>query len=115
MWYTPALLSQRADYGGQVVSRAPQAKRFYAAGRVQGVGFRWFVQAAASRLGLVGFVRNLDDGRVEIMAEGEELALRTLRGEIGSGPPGSRVDSIEEQDLTVSGRFENFRILPGTR
>ena len=98
-----------------MVPRAPQAKRFYAAGRVQGVGFRWFVQAAANRLGLVGFVRNLDDGRVEVMAEGEEMALQALRGELGNGPPGSRVDSIEEQDLPVSGRFGNFRISQGIR
>ena len=98
-----------------MVSKAFQAKRFFVAGRVQGVGFRWFVQAAANRLGVVGFARNLDDGRVEVMAEGEGMALKALREELDCGPPGSRVDSIDEQELPVSGRFGNFRISQGIR
>ena len=65
------------------------------AGRVQGVGFRWFVERAARRVGLRGEVRNLADGSVEILARGERENLATLEREIRSGPPASIVERVE--------------------
>jgi acylphosphatase len=64
-------------------------------GRVQGVGFRYFVATRARELGLTGTVRNLPTGQVEITAEGDAAALETLIGAVRSGPPGSRVRDLE--------------------
>lgn len=63
-------------------------------GVVQGVGFRWFVRERARRLGLAGWVKNLADGSVEVLAEGDQGQLDLLDGELKKGPPGSRVASI---------------------
>ena len=63
-------------------------------GVVQGVGFRWFVREKARRLGLAGWVRNLSDGSVEVVAEGDQGQLDLLLGELKKGPPGAIVDSI---------------------
>jgi acylphosphatase len=65
-------------------------------GRVQGVGFRWFVRETARRAGLAGWVRNHDDGRVEIAASGSEKAIAELMSAARTGPPGARVDHIAE-------------------
>ena len=61
-------------------------------GRVQGVGFRWWVRARALELGLIGFARNLVDGRVEVCAQGDPAAVAALRALLESGPvrPGAR-------------------------
>jgi acylphosphatase len=65
-------------------------------GRVQGVGFRWFVVDHAERLRLRGWVRNAEDGRtVEILAVGPEARLRELMDTVRQGPPGSRVEDVE--------------------
>jgi acylphosphatase len=64
------------------------------AGRVQGVGFRWFIREEARRLGVAGWVRNLPTGEVEVLAEGEEAELTALARAIGKGPPGSRVEVV---------------------
>jgi acylphosphatase len=64
-------------------------------GRVQGVGFRWWVQRQAHALGLTGQVRNCADGSVEIRARGSEDAIRALRGRLRTGPPMARVTDIE--------------------
>ena len=81
-------------------------------GRVQGVGFRWFVHHAAAQLGLMGWVRNTDEGEVEIMAAGEAGDLATLRTALERGSRGSRVDAVHETDMdqaTASG-LESFEI-----
>ena len=65
-------------------------------GRVQGVGFRWFVREAARRAGLAGWVRNHDDGRVEIAASGSETAIGELKSAARIGPPGARVERVVE-------------------
>jgi acylphosphatase len=66
-------------------------------GKVQGVGFRWFVRERARALGLTGWVRNRDDGSVEVLAHGDEAALAHLRSLLGSGPSGARVTGVEDQ------------------
>lgn len=65
-------------------------------GRVQGVGFRWFVREAARRRGVAGWVRNCADGSVELEASGTEPSLRELIAVIREGPPGARVDEVRE-------------------
>jgi acylphosphatase len=63
-------------------------------GVVQGVGFRWFVRERARRLGLSGWVRNLPDGSVEVLADGEQGQLDLLMGELRRGPDGARVSGV---------------------
>lgn len=71
-------------------------------GRVQGVGFRWFVQREASEIGLKGWVRNTDDGCVEIVAVGDAEDLAELKGALRKGSRGSRVDAVIEHELAES-------------
>ena len=68
-------------------------------GRVQGVGFRWFVHREAAELGLRGWVRNTDTGHVELVASGDEGRLAELKEALKKGSRGSRVDSVVEEDL----------------
>ena len=68
-------------------------------GRVQGVGFRWFVHREAAEIGLDGWVRNTDAGAVEIVASGTQEQLGELRQAIEQGSRGSRVDSVVQHEL----------------
>jgi acylphosphatase len=72
------------------------AKRWRISGRVQGVGFRYFVQREASRLNLNGWVRNLADGSVEVYAAGARDRLDKLAAALRSGPPLAEVTHVEE-------------------
>jgi acylphosphatase len=72
---------------------------FLIQGRVQGVGFRWFVQREAAELELRGWVRNTEDGDVEVVAAGDAGDLDELRATLRRGPRGSRVDRIIEHSL----------------
>ena len=72
---------------------------FLIQGRVQGVGFRWFVHREASELDLRGWVRNTEDGEVEVVASGNEADLAELRASLRRGPRGSRVDHLIEHHL----------------
>jgi acylphosphatase len=73
--------------------------RFLVSGAVQGVGFRWFVARHARALGLVGFARNLPDGRVEVVAdEGEGEALARLETLLRAGPAHAWVEGVERED-----------------
>ena len=67
-------------------------------GRVQGVGFRWFVREEARRLGLSGWVTNLPSGEVEVRASGEDRAVDRLRRALEVGPTGAEVAGLEEVD-----------------
>ena len=69
---------------------------FLIRGRVQGVGFRWFVHREAAELGLRGTVRNTDSGEVEVVVAGESDAIAELRAELHKGSRGSRVDKVIE-------------------
>jgi acylphosphatase len=71
-------------------------------GRVQGVGFRWFVHQEAADIGLRGWVRNTEQGHVEIVAAGKPEELTELRNALRKGSRGSRVDAVEEQELVES-------------
>ena len=86
------------------------ARRFFISGDVQGVGFRFFAQRAAARQQVVGFVRNLDDGRVEALAEGPPQSVEAFKGELATGPRYSSVDHFEEITTEPSGTYSSFRI-----
>jgi len=80
--------------------------------RVQGVGFRWYVHREASELDLRGWVRNTEDGDVEVVVHGDEADLNELRASLRRGPRGSRVDRIVEHFLadTEAADLSSFRI-----
>jgi acylphosphatase len=86
------------------------ARRFLVSGRVQGVGFRYFTEEAAYREGIHGWVRNLPDGRVEVVAEGERVAIDRFERAIAQGPRGARVEAVEVSDEVPSGRETGFSI-----
>ncbi len=81
-------------------------------GRVTGVGFRYFVERWAARLRLTGWVRNLPDEGVEIVAEGDERALLEFVGRLKEGPPFARVEDLGVEWESSSGDFPDFRIVP---
>jgi acylphosphatase len=85
---------------------------FLIQGRVQGVGFRWYVHREASELELRGWVRNTEEGEVEVLAAGEAADLAELRASLRRGPRGSRVDRLIEHELaeTESAALDSFRI-----
>jgi acylphosphatase len=86
--------------------------RFLVRGRVQGVGFRWFVSRQAQSLGVTGYVRNLVDGSVEVLASAEDPAvLQRLEEILGRGPRGAVVESVDREDrpensLTITRSFD---------
>ena len=75
---------------------------FLIRGRVQGVGFRWFVHREAAELGLNGWVRNTENGDVEVVASGAPEQIEDLRAELHKGSRGSRVDAVIEHELADS-------------
>jgi acylphosphatase len=77
-------------------------RHYLVKGRVQGVGFRWFVHREAAGLNLRGWVRNTEDGHVEVVAAGEPEELAELRQALNKGSRGSRVDAVLEQELVES-------------
>ena len=87
------------------------ARRYVVRGRVQGVGFRYFVQREAVRLELAGWVRNLDDGCVEVHAQGPAARLDELAAALHRGPRFSEVRGVEEIEASML-QYEGFRINP---
>jgi acylphosphatase len=81
------------------------ARRFVVSGRVQGVGFRYFAADAARREGLSGSVRNLDDGRVEAVAEGEAESVERFERAIRQGPSRARVEYVRVEDVDPPSRY----------
>jgi len=86
------------------------ARRFLISGEVQGVGFRFFAQRAAARHQVFGFVKNLEDGRVEAWAEGPPQNVEAFKSELATGPRFSSVDHFEEINVEPSGNYSSFRI-----
>jgi acylphosphatase len=85
------------------------AKRYFVRGRVQGVGFRYFVERAAHDLAVTGYARNVDDGRVEVYAVGHAEQLSELAGRLWKGPRFADVRGVEEQDAAVQ-QYDAFSI-----
>ena len=77
------------------------ARLYRVRGRVQGVGFRYFVEHAANSLGLTGWVRNLDDGDVEVYAAGNDAQLSELAGLLRKGPRWAEVRSVDETEAPI--------------
>ena len=87
-----------------------RARRYFVRGVVQGVGFRYFTQRAARDAGVAGYVRNLADGRVEVVAEGDPGAFERFERSIRSGPPLARVDGVEVETGNPPVGYARFEI-----
>ena len=74
--------------------------RYVVRGRVQGVGFRWFVLRQAEQLGIYGWARNLADGSVEVVADATAENLMKLEAALGRGPAGAHVAGVEKANLS---------------
>ena len=91
-----------------------QAKKYVIRGRVQGVGFRWYVEREARSIGLAGWVRNNEDSTVEVMAVGEEERHALLLESLKRGPRAARVDQVETlapSDEETIGHMKDFQII----
>ncbi|MGI8669892.1 MAG: acylphosphatase [Aridibacter sp.] len=86
------------------------ARKYYISGLVQGVSFRFFTQRAAAKHQIRGYVKNLEDGRVEAYAEGDEKEIKAFHEEILTGPTHSRVEKIEEIVEEPQGLYSTFLI-----
>jgi acylphosphatase len=90
--------------------KSTEARRFIVRGRVQGVGFRWFVEREAHILGIAGWVRNNPDSSVEVLAMGTRDQLAGLRSRLREGPRAARVDNVEEFEANPVRGLHAFRI-----
>lgn len=118
----PAAAVQRGDLpqaAAASASRSPlhvawrrmmKCQRVWISGRVQGVAFRAYTRVQAEALGLRGHARNLPDGRVEVLACGEEHALEALLRWLEVGPPAARVDSVRVEDASADDCPPGFRV-----
>ena len=86
-----------------------EARRYFVRGQVQGVGFRYFVERAASELAISGYAKNLDDGRVEVYAIGSPDRLADLAGLLWKGPRFSEVRGVEEAEAPML-EYRGFHI-----
>ncbi len=86
------------------------ARRYVIAGRVQGVGFRYFAEHVAGREGVHGWVRNLPNGAVEALIEGEAASVDRVEAALRRGPAGARVDDVAVEDVPPTGRATGFSI-----
>jgi acylphosphatase len=86
------------------------AKRYLIAGRVQGVGYRFFAERVAIQLGIHGYVKNLWDGKVEVYAIGDEVLLEEFKRHLAEGPRSARVTNVEESEEPLDKRYTRFVI-----
>jgi acylphosphatase len=86
------------------------ARKFLISGEVQGVGYRFFAQRAAARHQVVGYVRNLPDGRVEALAEGVPSSVEAFMHDLAAGPAFAEVKNVEELSVDPTGTYSSFRI-----
>jgi len=107
--------------GEQIATHTPPVstqtlKRIHVfiSGKVQGVGFRAFVSQKVDtlKLNVTGWVKNLPDGRVELIAEGPSADLERLMTEVAKGPAAARVDAIEQKEAAYTGEFKRFAVEP---
>ena len=91
-------------------SERKAAKKYVISGRVQGVGYRFFAEGWANRLGIRGYVKNLWDGNVEVYAIGNEVSLDEFKRHLEQGPRSARVCGVEEFDEPVNDRYDSFMI-----
>jgi len=87
-----------------------QARRYLVRGRVQGVGFRWFVEREAHILKIAGWVRNNSNGTVEVLAQGNRDQLSGLHSRLREGPRAARVDAVDVSDASPVQGLSSFRI-----
>lgn len=85
-------------------------RRIVISGLVQGVAFRYYTRARARQAGVAGWVRNLPDGRVEALIEGDPAAVEDVIGWCRKGPPASRIDQVKVFDEPATGEFSDFDI-----
>jgi len=95
---------------GNIEKPGQLTRRFIVRGRVQGVGFRWFVEKEASIIGVSGWVRNLEDGSVEVLAAGTRDQIGALRKSLQEGPRAARVDEVHESEAQPVAGLKSFRI-----
>ncbi len=94
------------------LAKAPiETKLFLVSGHVQGVGFRRFVEKQGLTLGLVGWVRNLSDGRVEAVAQGSAEAMKHFLAQLYKGPPNSQVDQVEVKETDEKTHFSSAHFI----
>ena len=86
------------------------ARKFLISGEVQGVGYRFFAQRAAARHQVLGYVRNLADGRVEALVEGIPESVEAFKHDLATGPAFSVVVNVEEINIEPTGHYSLFRI-----
>jgi acylphosphatase len=94
-------------WGEAAVEAEHRARRYFISGMVQGVGYRYFAQRAAQRLGVAGYTRNLRDGRVEVYAIGTDAMLASLRAELLLGPRMASVSSVAEEEGPLKSEYAN--------
>jgi len=97
-----------------VMQKEKICRQWHVSGRVQGVGFRWFVRRQAGELGLDGTVRNLSDGSVEVVARGQLEDLQKLATALKRGPLTARVTSVHEAPGFLATSSEGFCVEPGS-
>jgi len=84
--------------------------RFLISGKVQGVYYRKYTSENLKKIGIRGYIRNLDDGRVEVVADTQNIAIDTILEILKQGSPFSRVDSIDIEEIESSEEFDSFEI-----
>jgi len=92
------------------IHREMKRMHVFISGQVQGVAFRHYTVKTARSLGLSGWVRNLDDGRVEAVLEGDDAAVEIMLAWCRKGPPSARVTAVDVREEPCSARFEDFTI-----
>ena len=88
----------------------PQVRKYLITGKVQGVGYRYFATRVARDLNLKGWVKNLDDGRVEALASGPASRLDRFESELRIGPPRAEVRALQVEEAVLDARIEGFHI-----
>ena len=86
------------------------SRKYLIRGQVQGVGFRFFAQRSAATHQIRGYVRNLEDGRVEALAQGNEKQVEAFKHDISAGPRYAQVSDVEEIVLDPDSYYSTFRI-----